>query len=214
MSIERLERFLMERSWETASTEEMNDLLASARQELEAGPNAANDHRIERLRELEAGSLSNADFERLVEDWRRLEREAEIARLKPELLAMASGFKDDEWETNLYWRISDAIVAFKEGDREELLTTAQSIRDLLTASWDAYLESSRAVEGTTAEAELGERVLEDSFTLFHSAVDELEDAANDEGTFGQALRCAETASRRMMAVQALNQKVIQRAEGG
>jgi hypothetical protein len=211
MNVEALLQFLAESRWESASSGEILEVLGNARRELEDGNPERNDGRIARLQEMELGSPSADDFLFLLRDWQRLEREVEIARLKPGLLAQAAGFQEDQWETNLYWRINDAILAFKEGDRDELFATAQSIRELLTSSWDSYMESASSVEGTTAEAELGQRVLEDSFTLFHSAVDEMEDAADgQEGSFGQALRCAETASRRMMAVQALNEKILSR----
>jgi hypothetical protein len=200
--------WLLQHGWELSTPEEVRALLARTREDIQAGNPEGNDGRVPRLLALEQGSPGDEDWAHLIEDWRNLEREVAITKGKARSLELAASFGDDEWEMPLYWKLHDAILDFKEGSSEGYLATVRGTRQLLQEAWAEMESKSQEIDGTTADSEVGQRLLQESFDFFYVALDEMEDAAEDGTGFGQALRCLETASRRMMAAQKLNEEIL------
>ena len=187
--------WLKRSGWQTTSPDDARQLVAGTREELaERDP---SDGRIPRLEALERGSAGEAEFQSLFGDWDNLIVDSEANHILPHLLRAASELPDEEWETELYWGLHDAILDYSEGTNRNLAATSTRVRQRLQAAWASYESALTQVVGNTGIAEAGNRLLSQSFAAWFQSLDAIDAALAEGSGFGPALRILEQASRLM-----------------
>ncbi|MBS2040439.1 hypothetical protein JST97_35960 [bacterium] len=184
------------------------ELLEAAEAELLATDPDGVDPRVERISGLLAEPLDFQQLEDLLQDWSRLSDQAESLKLEAEFRRISRTLTSEEWQTNLFSSLVHLHRDFEAGlDPHAVVAAADYLFEKVAESRQDFLEMPITEEEITAETVLGHQLLNESFDLWQNSLEMVADAVEQPELWDDVLKAGQQASRRLVTVQLLDQRV-------
>lgn len=188
--------------------EDGHGLLAAAEAELLALDPDEVDPRVDWLAELQECPLDLHVLQQLLNEWPELCDRAEALKLEAEFRRLGLELSADQWQTNLFDSLLNLYADYQEGlEVEAVVTAADELFEMIEESRRSYLELPIGEDEVTAETVLGHQLLSESFDLWQTSFELVAQATEQPELWDEALEAGQQASRRLVTVQLLDQRV-------
>lgn len=184
------------------------ELLEAAEAELLAMDPDGVDPRIDRISDLLAEPLDFQELENLLHDWALLSDQADSLKLEAEFRRISQTLTPEEWKTHLFNSLVSLHQDFQSGvEAQAVVAAADHLFEKIAESRRDFLEMPITEDEITAETVLGHQLLNESFDLWQNSFDMVADAVEQPELWGEVLSAGQQASRRLVTVQLLDQRV-------